>query len=169
MVSIVVPSISGNCGKENNDAILLGSTRSTECDLSSFIHLTTFERSPEMDMDRETYLMGRAALKQKIKALSFEQTRAKVCLRVIRKMLSTPEQGAVALKVGGYKGGEDVPKHWTCQCRRTEISAYLNVYAKIRGKEPQHGSKKHYLGMYSQYFEQAQVMFDEAASTAVIA
>lgn len=118
---------------------------------------------------REFYRKGIWVLKERIKELAAEQTRAKKCFRVIRKLTSTPEQDAAALKAGGYVPGA-APTHWQCFKRRQTITAYLTVYAKVRGKEncnPLRDGDDIYF--YRQNLEDAQALFDEAAKIPVTA
>jgi len=120
------------------------------------------------NMDRETYLLGRAALKTKIKALAFEQKRSKTCLRMIRKKLSTPEQNSAALKAGGYDPTKG-PTSWECLMRRMQITAYLNIYAQIRNSVPHAVPDWYYTHTYSTYLQEAQALFDRATKTAPVA
>jgi hypothetical protein len=115
------------------------------------------------DVAREFYRKGIWVLKERIKDLAAEQTRAKKCLRVIRKKLKPEVEKLAALKAGGYEG-DDYPKHWKCEKRRQKITAYLTVYAKVRGKENcnplREGDPLYY---YEENLKEAQAIFDEAA------
>jgi len=128
----------------------------------------------KFEMDREAYLVGRAALKTKIKALSFEQKRDKAALRMPRK---TEEDHAAlkdALEEAGYSAGYGDSQTSSAQMRtwsrRQKITAYLNIYAKIRGKDSPHPmGKEYYRYTYEKYLAEAQEMFDHATKAEPVA
>lgn len=127
----------------------------------------------EFEMDREAYLLGRAALKTKIKALAAAQKMDKDILRKPRK---TPEDHTVlkdALERAGYSTERYLPTdsvQMRCWSRRQKITAYLTVYAKIRGKESSNPmGKDYYKYSYEKYVAEAQEMFDHATKPAPVA
>jgi len=122
-----------------------------------------------MDMDREAYLLGRAALKTKIKALAFVQKRDKAVLRVTRKLTKTQEDKAAARKAAGYKPGDEGPTTWECTKRRMQITAYLNVYAKIRNAVPHALPDWYYMHTYQTFREEAEALFDQATKAESVA
>lgn len=122
-----------------------------------------------MDMDRETFLLGRAALKTKIKALAAAQKREKGVLRIIRKLSKTEEEKTAALVAADFKPG-DLPTSGRCWLRRIEITAYLNLYAQIRGRASSNPPGKDYCPYtYSKYTREAQALFDQATKPTPVA
>ena len=109
------------------------------------------------------YSKGIWVLRERIKDLAAEQTRAKKCLRVIRKLTKSEVEKLAALKAGGYEG-DDYPKHWECVQRRMKITAYLVVYAHVRHQIcTNRPGKDYYDYTYQKLLQEAQGVFDEAA------
>ena len=128
----------------------------------------------EFEMDREAYLSGRAALKTKIKAMSFEQKRDKAILRMPRKTKEDHAALGAAIKEAGHSTGYGYDRTSDAQTRRwfrrQKITAYLNVYAKIRGKESGNPmGKDYYKYSYEKHVAEAQEMFDHATKPELVA
>jgi len=119
-------------------------------------------------IDREKFVLGRAALKTKIKALSAAQKRDKGVLRITRKLSKTKEEKEAALAAAGYKPGTG-PTAWECMERRMQITAYLNVYATIRGRTPHKVPDWYYPHTYRTYFNEAQALFEQATKPEPVA
>ena len=124
-------------------------------------------------MDRETYLLGRSALKTTIKELAFLQSRDKAILRMPRGTEENLDAIEAALGEAGYslKYGVSLGSiQAKCWFRRQEITAYLTVYAEIRKKPNAHPPGHDYYGpTYTQYLNDARRLFESAVSPTPVA
>lgn len=124
-------------------------------------------------MDRETYLLGRAALKTKIKELASAQSKDKTILRMPRGTEENWNAIKMALGEAGYslKYGVSLGSvQAKCWFRRQEITAYLTVYAEIREKTNAHPMGHDYYGpTYTQYLNDARRLFESATSPVPVA
>lgn len=131
-------------------------------------------------MDRESYLASLAvvkshleslaALKKEIKALSAAQKQDKTILRMPRKTPTDRAAFTEALNGTGYAWKDASFIQSTCTLRRPKITAYLIVYAELRGKGGSHRpGKDYYLPVFQKHLEEARRLCDSVVAKAVIA
>lgn len=116
------------------------------------------------------YSKGVWVIKERIKEMAAAQKRDKSILRMSRKTDDDRAALKKALDATDYTW-KDIG---TVQCghilRRPRITAYLEIYSKIRGKTPANGpGKDYYLPTYRQHLAEAQKLFDETAKIAPVA
>lgn len=118
-------------------------------------------------MTREAFLRGVAELKLHIKRLAAAQRRDKKILRMPRKnseQLALIEAAITARDIWGDQYTPSKPDiSWlqmTTAERRMRITAFLMIYAKVRGKEPPYKTTKYHAGMFESRLRGAQGVFD---------
>jgi len=120
-------------------------------------------------MDRDDYRRGIQTLKQKIKELADIQREAKRALRMPRKTKEDRErlQAEVdRLSPSKYGYRHDVTYVQSeAAVRRFQISAYLNVYAQVRGKAPCHTPRMGWDYYLPRYMKEAREEFEKACGT----
>jgi hypothetical protein len=116
------------------------------------------------------YSKGIWVLKERIKELAAAQKRDKTILRMPRKTIEQREALKAAIDATDYTWKDVSTVQCGCILRRPKITAYLEVYAQVRGKTPANGpGKDYYLPTYRTHLQDAQKLFDETAKRTPVA
>lgn len=118
-------------------------------------------------MTRDAFLRGVAELKAHIKKLAEVQRRDKKILRMPRKDAEQLALIDVAIAARDPEGDRYSVSHpdisWvqmTAAERRMRITAFLTIYAKVRGKEAPYKTDKYNQSMFEDRLRGAQGVFD---------
>ena len=120
-------------------------------------------------MEREEAYRGIQKLKSRIKELAAKQKDEKSVMRLPRKTKEDLEHlrsevNRVSPSSYGYEHDISYVQS-TVAVRKFEISAYLNVYAQVRGKAPCHTPREGWEYYLPRSMKKAREEFDKACST----
>jgi hypothetical protein len=120
----------------------------------------------DREVSREMYGRGIWILKERIKDLAEVQKKDKQILRMPRKTKGDLCQLQYALSAldrdSKYYKYDTSQLQSAVQMRRFKISAYLNVYAEVRGKAPCHSPRDGLTYYLPRYTKEAREEFEKA-------
>ena len=128
------------------------------------------------EIDREAYRRGVAALKNRIKELAARQKAWKAALRMPRKDANDRMHLQWAIdkilppdpkRYGSPHYDVTYVQSWAA-ARKIKISAYLNVYAQVRGKAPCHTPREGWQYELPRHMNRAREEFNKACGTTLV-